>query len=171
MRLNPSKCTFGVPAGKFLGFMLTSRGIEANPDKCRAILEMKSPTRLKEVQCLVGRLTAISRFIPKVAEHIKPILKNVKKDVPRHWDDQCEAVFSRIKSILTSPPVMARPVEGYDLQLYLAVPSHSVSATLIQEAPDFKLIHFVSRTLHGAEERYSLLEKVALALLTTTRRL
>lgn len=67
MRLNPAKCTFGVAAGKFLGFMLTSRGIEANPDKCEAVLQMQSPRTLKEIQRLVGRLTALSRFIPKLA--------------------------------------------------------------------------------------------------------
>jgi hypothetical protein len=50
MRLNPTKCSFGVQAGKFLGFMLTSRGIEANPEKCKAIIEMRSPTSVKEVQ-------------------------------------------------------------------------------------------------------------------------
>jgi len=54
MRLNPEKCVFGVPAGKFLGFMLTARGIEANPDKCAAIVEMRSPKNLKEVQRLMG---------------------------------------------------------------------------------------------------------------------
>ncbi|XP_014491679.1 uncharacterized protein LOC106754193 [Vigna radiata var. radiata] len=159
MRLNPSKCTFGVSAGKFLGFMLTYRGIEANPDKCRAILEMKSPTKLKDVQCLVGRLTALSRFIPMLSDHIKPILKSMKKDVPRHWDNDCEEAFSKVKSILISPPIMARPTEGFELQLYLAASNHSVSAALIQESPDFKLIYFISRTLQGAEERYSQEEK------------
>lgn len=64
MRLNPAKCTFGVAERKFLGFMLTARGIKANPDKCAALLEMQSPTTLKEV----GRLTALSRFILKLAE-------------------------------------------------------------------------------------------------------
>lgn len=80
MRLNPSKCTFGVSAEKFLGFMLTSRGIEANPDKCRAILEMQSPRNLKELQRLLGRLTSLSHFIPKLAKRIKPIVKIMKKD-------------------------------------------------------------------------------------------
>jgi len=50
MKLNPEKCTFGVEGGKFLGFMLTHRGIEANPDKCQAILAMRSPKNIKEVQ-------------------------------------------------------------------------------------------------------------------------
>lgn len=53
MRLNPTECTFGVAAGKFLGFMLTARGKEANPDKCAAILDMRSPATLKEIQRLV----------------------------------------------------------------------------------------------------------------------
>ncbi|MCH91574.1 gag-pol polyprotein [Trifolium medium] len=52
MRLNPAKCSFGVQAGKFLGFMLTNRGIEANPEKCQAIIDMRSPTSVKEVQQL-----------------------------------------------------------------------------------------------------------------------
>jgi len=64
MRLNPAKCVFGVEGGKFLGFMLTHRGIEANPDKCLAILDTQSPTTLKEVQSLVGKLTSLSRFLP-----------------------------------------------------------------------------------------------------------
>ena len=54
--------------GKFLGFMLTQCGIEANPEKCKAIIEMRSPTTVKEVQRLIGRLTTISRFLPKLAE-------------------------------------------------------------------------------------------------------
>ena len=75
IRLNPEKCTFGVDGGKFLGFMLTQRGIEANPEKCQAIIDMRSPTNVKEVQRLVGRLTAISRFLPKLADQTKPMIK------------------------------------------------------------------------------------------------
>ncbi|XP_016165024.1 uncharacterized protein LOC107607607 [Arachis ipaensis] len=66
MRLNPEKCAFGVKGGKFLGFMLTSRGIEANPKKCEAIINMRSPRTIKEVQRLNGRLAALSRFIPSI---------------------------------------------------------------------------------------------------------
>ena len=54
MRLNLQKCAFAVEVGNFLCFMLTHRGIEANPKKCKAILEMKSPSSVKEVQCLIG---------------------------------------------------------------------------------------------------------------------
>jgi len=68
MRLNREKCVFRVSAGKFLGFMLTAQGIEVNPDKCAAIAEMRSPKNLKEIQRLVGRLTSLARFLPKLTE-------------------------------------------------------------------------------------------------------
>jgi len=63
LKLNPEKCVFGVETGKFLGFMLTERKIEANPDKCAAIIAMKSLASVKEVQQLTGRMAALSRFV------------------------------------------------------------------------------------------------------------
>jgi len=74
LSLNPEKCIFGVDRGKFLGFMVTQCDIEANPEKCNAIIEMRSPRNVKEVQRLIGRLTAIFRFLPKLAEKTQPIL-------------------------------------------------------------------------------------------------
>jgi len=79
MRLNPEKCVFGAVSGKFLGFMLTHRGINTNPDKCQAIIDLRSSANVKEIQRLVGRLTALSRFMPKLAERIQPLLKLMKK--------------------------------------------------------------------------------------------
>jgi len=72
LKLNPEKCVFGVEAGKFLGFMLTERGIEANPDKCAAIIAMRSPTSVKEVQQLTGRMAALSRFVSAGGEKGHP---------------------------------------------------------------------------------------------------
>ncbi|XP_014493154.1 uncharacterized protein LOC106755497 [Vigna radiata var. radiata] len=171
MRLNPLKCTFGVAAGKFLGFMLTTHGIEANPEKCRAILEMRSPSNLKEVQRLVGRLTSLSRFIPKLADRIQPILKIMKKQAQGEWNERCEAAFAEVKYILTNPPVMRRPDYGHHLHLFLAVGEEAVSATLVQETPEFRLVYFISRVLKEPETRYQQLEKVVLALIIATRRL
>ena len=54
MRLNPSKCAFGVSSGKFLGFMVSHKGIEANPNKIQAILNMEPPRNIKEIQSLTG---------------------------------------------------------------------------------------------------------------------
>ena len=63
MKLKPEKCAFGVSSGKFLGFMVSQRGIEANPDKIKAILEMSPLTTVKEVQSLTGKVTALNRFV------------------------------------------------------------------------------------------------------------
>ncbi|KAL0455843.1 UNVERIFIED_CONTAM: hypothetical protein Slati_0923500 [Sesamum latifolium] len=68
LKLNLAKCAFGVPGGCFLGFMVTQRGIEANPLKIKAIIDMKAPTCLNEVQKLTGRIAALSRFISKSAK-------------------------------------------------------------------------------------------------------
>ena len=103
IRVNPEKCTFGVDGGKFLGFMLTQRKIEANPEKCQAIIDMRSPANTKEVQRLVGRLTAISRFLPKLADKTKPMIQLLKKSIKFTWDDTCEQNFNTLKQLLTTP--------------------------------------------------------------------
>lgn len=102
-------------AEKIMGFMLSARGIEANPDKCRVVLDMQSARSLKEVQHLISRLTALSRFIPRLAERIRPIVKTMKKNSPLKWVDECERAFVKVKTILSSPLVMRRPDEGHDL--------------------------------------------------------
>ena len=73
MRLNPHKCVFTIKAGKFLGFMLTNRGIKANPDKCKAILEMKSLSSVKDVQRLLGIIASLSRFLVASAWKASPL--------------------------------------------------------------------------------------------------
>jgi len=172
MRLNPEKCVFGVDGGRFLGFMLTNRGIEANPEKCEAISSMRSPKNLKEVQRLMGRLAALSRFMPKLAEKAKPILKLLKKATRFHWDEACEQSFESIKQFLTSPPILQRPDISLPLVVYLAATEDAVSAAIVQEKERKQQpVYFVSRTLQDAETRYQTVEKMALSLLMTARRL
>ena len=68
MKLNPTKCAFGVLAGKFLSFMVNSRGIEANPDRIKAVIDMHPPSNTKEIQCLTGRIATLSRFVSRSNE-------------------------------------------------------------------------------------------------------
>ena len=72
MKLNPSKCAFGVSARKFLGFIVNQRGIEANPDKIKVVLDMPSPSNIKEVQRLTGRIAALSRFVSRASDKCQP---------------------------------------------------------------------------------------------------
>ena len=68
MRLNPEKCTFGTTYGKFLGFLITHHGIETNSEKIQTILDITLPRTVKDVQCLMGRIATLNRFMLKVGE-------------------------------------------------------------------------------------------------------
>ena len=87
MKLNPSKCAFGVYSGKFLGFMVSHRGIEANLDKIKAILEMQPPKTTKEIQRLTGRVVALNRFVSQSIDKCLPFFKTLKKAFA--WTDEC----------------------------------------------------------------------------------
>ena len=107
MCLNPEKCTFGVGRGKFFSFMITYWGIEANPEKCTAIIEMRSPTNIQEVQKLNSRLASLSKFLPKLIEKAKPFYKLVKKTEPFLWDETYKQAFLTFKKTTTTLTVLS----------------------------------------------------------------
>ncbi|KAK1681685.1 hypothetical protein QYE76_042533 [Lolium multiflorum] len=109
MMLNPLKCVFGIPAGKLLGFIVSHRGIEVNPEKIKAILSIKRPTCLKDVQRLTGCVAAISRFVRRLGEKALPLHKLLKKTDKFVWDDAADATLQGLKDILSSPPILASP--------------------------------------------------------------
>ena len=78
MKLNLSKCAFGVALGKFLGFMVSQRRIEANSEKVQAILDMVLPKTVKEVQKLTGRIAALNKFVSKATNKCLPFFKTLK---------------------------------------------------------------------------------------------
>jgi len=89
MKLNPDKYVFKVEAGKFLGFLLTKRGIEKNPDKCATIIEMRSPANVKEVQQMTRRMAALSRFLSANGEKGYPYFQCLKRNNHFAWTDEC----------------------------------------------------------------------------------
>ena len=170
MKLNLPKCAFGVSAGKFLGFIVKHRGIEANPDKIKAVLDMPSPTDIKEVQRLTGRIAALSRFVSRATDKCQPLFQVLKKAF--QWDTKCEEEFSALKTYLSSPPILVSPVEGELLTLYLVVSDFSTSAVFVRDKERVQHpVYYCSRALRGAEERYPRMEKLILALVTAARKL
>ena len=131
MKLNPAKCAFDVSDGKFLGFIVNHGGIEANPDKIKAVLDMPSPSGIKEVQRLTGRIAVLSRFVSRASDKCQPFFKILKKAF--QWDAKCEEAFTTLKAYLSSPPILVSPVEGELLTLYLAVSDFSTSAVLVRD--------------------------------------
>ena len=170
MKLNSSKCAFGVASEKFLGFMVSCRGIEPNPKKIKAILDMKPPQSIKEVQSLTGRVAALNRFVSKANDKCLLFFKVLKKAF--EWTDECQRAFQDLKTYLVTAPLLSPSVMGEELFLYLAVTPHAVSSALIkEEGKAQKSVYYTSRTLRGAEGRYPLIEKLAFALITASRKL
>jgi ribonuclease HI len=170
MKLNPSKCAFGVYSGKFLGFMVSQRDIEANPDKIKAILEMQPPKTTKEIQRLTGRIAALNRFVSRSTDKCLPFFKTLKKAFV--WTDECQQAFDELKRYLTEPPLLSPSKQGEELYLYLAVSPTAISSALIREEERRQLpVYYTSKALRGAEERYPPMEKLAFALVTAARKL
>ena len=170
MRLNPNKCDFGVSSRKFLGFIVSHMGIEANPDKIQAILNIKPPQNIKEVQSFTGQVAALNRFVSKATDKCLPFFKVLKKAF--EWMDECQRAFQNLKEYLTTTPLLSLSMLGEDLYLYVAVTPHVVSSTLIKEEGRVqKPVYYTSRALRGAEGWYTQIEKLAFALITTSRKL
>ena len=96
-KLNPLKCAFGVSSGKFLGFMVTRRGIEANLVQLRAIMESHTLTSRKEVQQLTGRLADLRRFISHFTNRLKTLFTTLKEAKQISWNMECDQALTTIK--------------------------------------------------------------------------
>ena len=151
MKLNPSKYAFGVSSGKFLGFMVSHRGIEANPDKIQAILDMKPPQNTKEIQSLTGRVVALNKFVSKATDKCLPFFKVLKNAF--EWTDECQKAFKDLKTYLTIASLLSLSMVGEELYLYLAITPHAVSSALIKEEDKVqRLVYHTSKALRGAKD-------------------
>ena len=173
MKLNPVKCAFEVSAGRFLGFMMTQRGIEANPSQLKSILESPTPSSRKEVQQLMGQLAALGRFISRFTHRLKPFFATLRGANRAEWNKECDQAFTQIKQYLAKTPILASPDTSETLFVYLKVSDIAISAALFNENEDGKQrpMFFVSKSLADAETRYSHLEQVALALRIAAKKL
>ena len=143
MKLNLSKCAFGVSSGEFLGLIVSHRGIEANLDKIQAILNMEPVRNIKDVQSLIGRVAALNRFVSKATDKCLPFFKVLKKAF--EWTDECQKAFQDLKVYLTMAPLLSPSIPGKELYLYLAVSPHIVSSALVREEGKIqKPIHYTS---------------------------
>ena len=131
MKLNPAKCAFGVSVGKFVGFIVNSREIEANPNKIKVVLDMLPPSNVKDIQCLTERIVVLSRFVSKASNKCQPFFQVLKKAF--QWDAHYKEAFTALKTYLSYPPILLSPFEGELLTLYLAVSNFSSSAALVRE--------------------------------------
>jgi len=144
-----------VEAGKFLGFLLTERGIEANPEKCAAIINMRSLILVKEVQQLTGHMAALSRFVSAGGDKGHPYFQCLRRNYRFVWTRECEEAFENLKKYLASPPVLCKLELGTPLRLYFTVTERAISSVLLQEQDQMQRpIYFVSKVLQGPKVIY-----------------
>ena len=172
LRLSASKCSFRVGLGKFLGYMVTYRGIEVNPDQIKAINNLQSPRNPKEVQKLTGMMAALNRFISRLANRYKPFFLLLHKWKEFEWSEECAATFQEFKQYLSHPPIMSSPMVDEVLFAYIAVTLYAISFVLIRVDNGIQRpIYYVSKSLNEAEVCYLPLEKAIFAVVHATRKL
>ncbi|KAF8090064.1 hypothetical protein N665_0489s0005 [Sinapis alba] len=172
IKLNPAKCTFGVTSGEFLGYILTQRGIEANPKQISAVLELPDPKTSREIQRLTDRVATLNRFISRSMDKYLPFYELLRGNKKFLWDEACEKAFTALKRYLTTPPVLGKPDAGDSLYLYIAISPSAVSGVLIKEDQgEQHPVFYTSKRLTDAETRYPTLERIALATVTSARKL
>ncbi|XP_074376974.1 putative mitochondrial protein AtMg00860 [Apium graveolens] len=113
--------------------MVSKRGIEANPDKIKAILDMEPPKTIKDVQKLTRRVAALGRFISKSGDKCLPFFKSLKKIKDFIWTDEIQEAFEGLKKYMVQAPLLAKPDLNETLYLYLAVSENALSAVFVKE--------------------------------------
>ena len=172
LRLNASKCFFGVGSGKFLAYMVIHRGIEVNPDQVKAINNLQPLRNPREVQKLTGMTAALNRFISRSADICRPFFLLMNKWKGFEWTEECAQAFQQLKDYLSHPPILSSPETDEVLFAYIVVAPHAVSLVLIRvDSGKQRPVYYVSKSLHEAEIRYLPLEKAILAVVHDTRKL
>jgi hypothetical protein len=133
LRLNPEKCVFNIHKGKVLGCLVSTKGIEANPDKIKAPIEMQDLVFVKVVQKLTGRVAALNRFIPRAAERSLPLFQVLRSTKNFQWSETQKQAFQELKDYLSNMTKLCPPEPRSSLLLYVSASNSAVSAVLVQE--------------------------------------
>ena len=173
LRLNPKKCTFGVTSGKLLGHIVSEHGIEVDPEKIKAILDITAPSSEKDIRGFLGILQYISRFIARLTDICETIFHLLRKNQPMVWNNDCQHAFEKIKECLLSPPILVPPTPGRPLLLYLSISDIALGCMLAQldDSGKEQAIYYLSKRMLEYECKYIMIERLFLPLVWATRRL
>jgi hypothetical protein len=178
VKLNPDKCVFGVPRGMLLGFIVSERGIEANPEKIAAITNMGPIKDLKGVQRVMGCLTALSRFISRLGEKGLPLYRLLRKAERFTWTPEAKEALGNLKALLTNAPILVPSAVGEALLIYVAATTQVVSTAVVVERREEghalliqRPAYFISEVLSETKIRYPQIQKLLYAVILTRQKL
>jgi hypothetical protein len=178
VKLNPEKCVFSVPRGMLLGYIVSQRGIEANPEKVVALERMGPIRDLKWFQKVLGCLAALSRFISRLGEKGLPLYRLLKKHERFSWTVEAQEALDKLKATLAHAPILKPPQDGEPLYLYVAATTQVVSAVIVVERteeghapPIQRPVYYISEVLSETKARYPQVQKLLYAVVLARRKL
>ena len=142
--------------------IVSQKGIEVDPEKVKAILEMPESRTERQVRGFLGRLNYIARFISQLTAICESLFKLLRKNQTDRWNEDCQEAFGRIKKCLMNPPVLMPPVPGRPLILYMTILDESMGCMLEQHDESGKkerAVYYLSKKFTTCEMNYSLLER------------
>jgi hypothetical protein len=170
VKLNPEKCVFGVSRGMLLGYIVSQRGIEPNPEKVVALNRMGPIRDLKGVQKVLGCLANLSRFISRLGEKGLPLYRLLKKHERFSWTVEAQEVLDKLKATLTHAPILTPPQGGEPLYLYVAATTQVVSTVIVVERaeeghtlPVQRPVYYISEVLFETKAGYPQIQKLLYA--------
>jgi hypothetical protein len=178
VKLNPEKYVFGVPRGMLLEYIVSQRGIEANPEKVAALERMGPIWDLKGVQKVLGCLAALSRFISRLIEKGLPLYRLLKKHEQFSWTVEAQEALDKLKATLAHAPILTPPQDSKPLYLYVAATTQVVSAVIVVERteeghalPVQWSVYYISEVLSETKARYPQVQKLLYAVVLARRKL
>nr|XP_051222157.1 uncharacterized protein LOC127340450 [Lolium perenne] len=170
IKLNPLKCTFGVPSGQLLGYDVSKRGIEPNPENTSAVMRTKRPTCLLDAQRLAGRVATLSRFIPRLSDKAMPLYRLLKKSDSFEWTDEAQKALEELQNALRNGPVLAAPLPQETMLLYVAASNRAISAVMVVERKEEgkeqltqRPVYYISEALIESKQRYPHYQQLVVA--------
>jgi ribonuclease HI len=178
MKLNLEKCTFSVLAGQLLGYIISQRGIEANPSKIKAIEALEPPTQLRDVQKFAGCLPSLSRFVSRLGEKAMPLYQLMKKTDHFVWSQCADDAFNDLKRALSTAPILAAPAPREPMLLYIAATPRVISVVIVvehaeegKELPVQHPVYYLSEVLTLSKQNYPHYQKVAYGVYMAAKKL
>ena len=152
--LNKKKCVFGKTEVKFLGQILNASGVQSDPEKIKAIKEMKDPTNVSEVRRVLGMANQLSKFIPNLADISKPLRNLLAKDKSWCWDHTQRQAFANIKEALMRRPVLSLFDPTQAITVSADASSFGLGAVLLQKKPgeDSRPVAYISCSMIPTEQ-------------------